>query len=381
MDTWKLPKGLPENAQKDINRTLNRQKLISEIEHELRTHPRYKEFFDRYHPKSVEIFIHNFTLQKANWIEFGEMYSRMQEERALKYSEIAYKKLWEIQQKKLFNLQCQWRAEQIELPGIVLTFDFLRLERMITECPFISQITEDEYELYRDFILSGDFEIESFFDNRWQDYEEYKQEYNDASKGSSIPEWYEYYDGRMGTETLMTLPDIRGEREMFYINLQREEEKKDNPAKFSPKENPDKRPYLFHYDDKVVEKFVENLEDARVNQYYRAHKENEKINVYYDDELNEAIETLKEAGNIEFDYSGNWRDSVLTTAKNYKIRCVYNAFETAYKNYLNRLQMGIGFEPLYSKDDIDFIESIIDSYRNKILQGRILNGEPADFNF
>lgn len=381
MDQGKLPEGLPEKVQKEIIKTIDRQELITEIEHELRTHPRYKEFFNKYHPRSVELFINQYKLQKASLIEFGEMYSRMEEQRTLKYAEIAYNKLWEIQQKKLFNLQCQWRAEQIQLPGIEISYDFMHWEKKITECSLISQISENEYDLYREFILSGGFEIESLYDSHWQDYDVYKQEHTDASEGSTKPEWYEFYDNRMGTGALMSLPDIRGEKELFYIKLQRNHERENNPEKFVPKEDPDKRPSLKYYDNKVVEEFVEKFEDARINQYHRAVKENKKINIHYDDELNEAIETLNEAGNIDLDYAGNWRESILTTAKNYRIKCIYDTFESAYNNYLKRLQMGIGFEPLYSEDNIQFVDSIIASYKNRILKGRALNGEPADLNF
>ena len=80
-------------------------------------------------------------------------------------------------------------------------------EQFIRQCPFVPTITENEYELYHDFILSDDFEMEEDYYYQWQKYDEYKTEYNNVGSGSTMPEWYQFYDSRMGTGALLILPD------------------------------------------------------------------------------------------------------------------------------------------------------------------------------
>lgn len=101
----------------------------------------------------------------------------------------------------------------------------------------------------------------------------------------------------------------------------------------------------------------------------------------YNEDLTNAFEILKQAGDIELCYAGNWRESVLKTAANWEKEKIYEALPVAYKNYLNRLKMGIGFENDLTEDNIKFYIDLINGYKDRILKGRALNGEPEDFNF
>jgi hypothetical protein len=251
---------------------------------------------------------------------------------------------------------------------------------LITECPFLSPISEQEYELYRDFILSPGFDAYSYFNDDWQDYDRYKKEHFSDNDDISLPEWYQFYDSRMGTGTLLGLPDARGKKEKFYLNIYHEADKKNNPEAYNFKSDPDTRPPLYSVKEKAVEEFVYTFEDPKIKEYYRI-MENRYEDIDHDDDLREAIETLCQAGNIELEYAGTWRESILATAKNYEIRCVYNAFANIYKNYLNRLKLGIGFEGEKDEEHLRIIKTCIAATKSHILKGRVLNNEPGDFNF
>ena len=101
----------------------------------------------------------------------------------------------------------------------------------------------------------------------------------------------------------------------------------------------------------------------------------------YNEDLSNAVEILKQAGNIELCYAGNWRESLLKTARNYEKEKIYEALSAAYRNYLNRLKMGIGFNNDSTEENTNFYISLIAGYKERILKGRALNGEPEDFNF
>ncbi|HSR17645.1 MAG TPA: hypothetical protein VLM39_06080, partial [Ignavibacteriaceae bacterium] len=81
------------------------------------------------------------------------------------------------------------------------------------------------------------------------------------------------------------------------------------------------------------------------------------------------------------EYAGSWRESIFITVKKYEIRRVYDAFETVYKNYLNRLKLGIGFEGEKDEEHLRIIKTCIATTKSHILKGRVLNNEPGNFNF
>ena len=56
-------------------------------------------------------------------------------------------RLKEILQKKLFDMQCLWRAEKIIIPEINVSSDFRYWEANIFNCPFIEPVTENEIEI------------------------------------------------------------------------------------------------------------------------------------------------------------------------------------------------------------------------------------------
>ena len=80
--------------------------------------------------------------------------------------------LGNIQQKKLFDKQCQWRAETFTHPAIETTSDFNYWEKNILNCPFIDPITEEDVALYIEFLQEYLGEDLTFL-GRWQDYNSY----------------------------------------------------------------------------------------------------------------------------------------------------------------------------------------------------------------
>ena len=88
----------------------------------------------------MESFKKLYADKKAYALLYGDLYERIENKMALKYKEMAEEHIWRIQQRKLFDLQCRWRAEEIKLDGVELTVDFRIWEKKIDECPFITPI-------------------------------------------------------------------------------------------------------------------------------------------------------------------------------------------------------------------------------------------------
>ena len=174
-----------------------------------------------------EPFLEGYLEQKIQYLEFGAKYAAHYEAMALKPQERAYRRLWEIQQKKLFNLQCEWRAGRLEIEGIATAADFTRWGQYIHECPLIEPVAEDEVDLYLAYIASDD--CVDITDRNWErtmdwqcflDFRRYQAAEDLADEGgpderhrlhNRYPDWYDYCDRHRGTSYLMRLPIVNAE--------------------------------------------------------------------------------------------------------------------------------------------------------------------------
>ena len=131
---------LPAHLKQEVDEAQKEAIARMEIEYDLRNETKYKEFFSGYHPDDVEEFIKAYSGRKITWINWGKFYYEHNEDHQLRFYNQAQQCLWQIQQKKLFNLQCQWRAEKIKIPGIVTTIDFRYWEykQVVTVLPCLS---------------------------------------------------------------------------------------------------------------------------------------------------------------------------------------------------------------------------------------------------
>jgi hypothetical protein len=87
----------------------------TEEQHEthLRTHPDYQAYFEKFDAQSVEKFIVEYAKTKYQIFQRTDTYKEKYEAYQMRYLSQADDYIDMILQKKLFNLQCQWRAERI----------------------------------------------------------------------------------------------------------------------------------------------------------------------------------------------------------------------------------------------------------------------------
>ncbi len=214
---------MEDSNEKELKRKLAECKLIEETIEDLTTNEKYNEFFDLYAPFWRESFIKSYAHYKATLLRVGPLYLDQEEKRAVEFREDALPMLFMILQKKLFNLQCLWRAGKIELEGIESIYDFEAWEKDILRCPFIEPITREEWKLFKKAVASGnafdagplvnedDFFSQMMF--KWQGYDDFKKYYNQKGE-SPFPDWYKYYDLHIGTSHLFLLEDLKGPREL-----------------------------------------------------------------------------------------------------------------------------------------------------------------------
>lgn len=369
---------IPDYIRENIEKEKRIGIMISEIKKELKTNPAYKEFFEQYHPSSIDSFIDNYALKKTRYMTYGEMLKKNEENAFLRRQTEAEERLWEIQRKKLFNLECQWRAEMIRIPGVELTIDFEFWEKNIEICPFLDPITEDDFELYLEYLLSPDF---SDFDLSfsWMGYNEVKES---LKEDESIPPWYEFYDMHKGTGSLMMLPDIRGEKEEYYLSVYRKNKSSRQKASPTPLKVPnatDTRPFLHGHDLERIEEFIRQFEGNKLLEYYQLYEK--ELNASNDD-LEQALSILKSAEEkVPVDPSEDWRLAIITAARRYEQKKLGEACRVAYSQYVYRKNIGIAHEVHSSEENIKWVQEWTQQIRENIIQARISLGEPADLNF
>lgn len=382
-------KKLSDAQQQQIDAINKDAAFRKKAEKEMTANESIQNYLKQFNPASVTQFINQYLTYKTMWHHHGEFYLRQHEKHDLQWIEDASKRLQEIQQKKLFDLQCLWRAGKIELPGIEISFDFQIWEDNVLNCSFIEPITKDDVELYQQYLLQNNVDLDDsmmFSFINWQSYAELKEAYESGNASHNFPEWYDFYNGRKGTGVYMTLPDLKGEKENFYrklvVDLDPERKKASaqireslaNPLK--PRSDKEGRPIISFHREEFTNWFVETFEDKLTRQYYRAYSWNNR-NRDDEEELEAAMAFLYSAEEyvpIEGHY--DWKEAVKKAAQTFRRKKISEALPEAFDQYLLNKSMNIAF-PSKESPLLQACETI----KKEIIKGRILNGEPGDLNY
>ena len=318
------------------------------------------------------------------WLQHAGMYVEDQQDAPLQWVSRASDHLSIIQQKKLFDIQCLWRAGKSALPDVRITTDFRIWEHNVLNCSFLEPISIEDIDLYARYLIHENPETVWHWgaDEEWQEHDEIIEAYNTDNENRNFPEWYDFYNGHRGTGVYMTLPDIRGQKEEAYKDVarqyEREEREKDpayvEPAPYNPSKN------LNYYDENHRSWFVKTFENKEVQELYTAWEWKNR-NRDTAEELQHYIDILIDADEpVPMPANYNWQEAIMQAANSFVNKKTAEALPEAWEQYLMKLQMNIAFtipnEGMY-KSWIHlkkFNEDLI-------LKGRKLSGEPEDFDF
>lgn len=366
-----------------VKNTLEEDKTKQEILNDLKKNPKYKEYFSAYNKETVKMFIKHFADAKWRYLKYGEMYLKKEDEETSRYKFRAEQYFWQIQQKKLFDKQCLWRAEKIQIPEIELSNEFDYWEEAIKTCPFIEPVTEAEFNLFMEFINSDDFQFENDYEYAsWQAHIYISDDEDNLDE--DFPDWYQFHNEKTGNAELMKLPDIRGAKENKYLHIsskpRMETYYKEHPEALNPVQ--DSRPMMPYGEDELIA-FIKKYDDPILLKYHALIDRGE-----YDDDglpgLSKALEDLKNAEiEIPVAEGDSWQETVINSMAEHELRMLNKALPIVYDEYLFRVHNNIAMG--YSEKEIEGQErnkkTVDDHYRVNILLGRKLNGEPEDFNF
>jgi hypothetical protein len=346
---------------------------------EIKDNDAIQQYFSKFRADSIEGFINHYIGRKGRWMKNKDECLKMMNDESVEWIEEAFRHLDNLLQKKLFDLQCHWRAERITIESIKLCCEFQYWESDILNCPFLEPITLEDLNLYIDYLQFPERDLDEddeAFTHGWQDYEEIKKGKTDNEEAHrNFPEWYDFANMRTGADALLFLPDIRGQKEEAYLEIFQQELADRKNEKPEQKTERDERPYLHSYDDEITTYFVTTFESNEVKEAFKSDVWNYK-NSFKRSDLNYYIDTLLAAEEeIPIESNVNWIEGIRKATEQYKRKKIIEALPDAWEQYNMNKEMGIAF-PCEKND-----RWLIDFYTNRILAARRMKGEPQNLDF
>jgi hypothetical protein len=311
--------------------------------------------------------------QKANYLINGPGWLEQEQFMAGWPRKQAYDRLWQIQQKKLFDLQCQWRACQLELDEVSDGREFAAWGKAIQQCPVLDPISPDDLELYLAYLNSDscpDLAADAITAHDWQDYEGFRnwvllEEAGSGSPGHDMvrddlpdaladslghlfnmfyryPDWYAYYDLYRGTGQLLRLPQVR------FVEEDAPEPAADEAAASTalPAAAPEPAAelslrYLNARDLPLTETLLKRFEQPELLHYMRVMEYEPE-----EDSLTEAARRtyhlLSEiAQQVPIQAGSDWRQCLLDAYLAHQQRVVSRALRQVYAEYCQREAAGL----------------------------------------
>ncbi len=357
----------------------------------LANNPKVQEYLNGFKAHDVQYFKQAYPRLKAQFMQYGASLGDLPQQLQESYIQCAADRLMDIQRKKLFNLMCRWDARLIDLESIKISNDFLKWDHDMENCPLISPISQEEFDLYMEFVQTGEFEKDSEISIGHYDYYRDKEEtYEDR------PAWFKFEEHHTGHDSYLNLPMLRSAKEDEYRKRWSKERDRKTEIMYETGEAkrfvPDERPELTTYYYAHLEQFIIHNESKEVLHLFRKHYDyfhDELIRDNEEDEENSRLTQRAESiihslsgikDKIAVEASDDWREALIDGFETYERNQVLHALPYAYSDYTMRKQLGITI----SKEDNDrrqFDMQLIDMVRDQILCGRELNGEPRDLEF
>lgn len=409
-----------------IRRDYTTWTLEQHIEH-LRTHEPYQAHYKNYDPRSIETFIKNYAEKKHDMFQHFDEYKKSYETHQMQFLTLAEGYITMILQKKLFNLQCQWRAGLIELPLVTISKDFEYWESDVRNCPFIPPVTQEEVDLCYRFLLErfdfSELMNDDPYASTWQNYHAFKNQlkraeneerakdgdtlytFNRWDEFESLPGLYTFFDKHQQTEALLILPDVRGQKEDVYskkgLEVLKKREEDQLKAAGEWKEPEPRPPYKYIPDlcayGRDLQTFIGDVEDEETKEIYKYQLYQYKIASRYvsrwdnEDEMDKYINFLREFDEpIPLEANDTWEGAIICGVKKFKQKKAAEMLAYAYDTYLMEFDADQPLDQLIAqrvanyqypdKDKSNIIWSI-NQYKERILAGREALDGRSDFDY
>ena len=387
-----------ERFEEESNKAEQQKIQYNQLYSELSNNPRIKEHYKDYDQASVDSFLKEYAAEKVRILDWSPRFIENQEANDLQHTVQAFECLKQIQHKKLFDLQCQWRANLITLPGIVIGDHFIDQGNNILNCKLISPVSDEDLDLYLQFMGNEEYyqHASNMHPMIWQMHWPLKMLYEGHQLPLfSFPVWYYYHNLITGNSRYLLLPDLRGKKEAYYRQLasgiiklhttEPDEEKitvipGSMHAEEMAKASPEPKKTLDYHSEGFLTRFVRSMEDKEVQKEFR----NAGGELRSDDrddfsEMDIIVRDLATYNQVlPIEASHDWKEALRATLNKQRYNKLKEAIYPAYEEYNMFISNNFEF-PVENENRLFQTDS--DKQMKEILQGRKIAGEPEDFNF
>jgi hypothetical protein len=349
--------------------------------------PRLRELLTGYQPLHHDLFLKSYARLLAELHQHGALYEENLEYLLHQHDKEAYKHLWLIQHQKLFDLECQWRAGLVEVPGARLTADFEDWHEYIEECRAVPPISSEELALLDAYLaqltdprdlLTGNPSTTFWLHRRFPRLAE-----EDADE-EELTGWTTFWDLHRGCAHLRALPDLRGEQEHRYQRAYYDAQRDPNPPPPAPE---DPRPHVPTYGpeyDDLVRELLRRFEPAAALRRFETKRELEAYDASEDRlDLPLALERLQNAGPVlvPIQAHADWRQAIIEAGNQHYLGQLRAALPHVYEQYCQRESLGIRHAPAADRYRFHKRGRHYKADAKIIRKGRRLLGEADDTDF
>ncbi|MEI6817808.1 MAG: hypothetical protein WCL14_14475, partial [Bacteroidota bacterium] len=200
---------------------------------------------------------------------------------------------------------------------------------------------------------------------------------------------YRLYNTIKGAGTYLVLPTLKTDIERNYESNYRDFKINEHNEAIATgnKERPtrDDRPNIDAESHQMTLDFIKRFEDEEVLRKYRVyahHEENDSKDAhqkYQEEKLAWNFKNmLRENEPIPIDSNDDFREAIKISYKEFEKRKTIAAIETAYEDYLFRIENKMSFER--DEEEIDQAKDWIRRTKEYLIEARVFAGCPADLD-
>ncbi len=312
-----------------------KQELQKQYLEELQKDPRVQSFMEPYKKRDITGFLKHYAKEKAQ-IKINGNHTENDQKFLMKtWIANGWQCLREIQNKKLFDQQCQKHIDYLDRYKELGYLDFTsQWGKEILDNNSIPDITQKEVEDYIDFLESRAGTLYFKFYRNIKSYQDYDYVIESVLKGKENTgiAYYDYiYEKYGGVELLKPLQTIKKERNIAETPPETDTK---------PPEKPVKR-YVstYTYDERI--KLAEHLEERNMAHFLKDLEKFEKER--YDLELEFAIDYLIQChqDDVPITEHHNWQKAFYHTYLKHRDLKTAEHLPSVYQMYLIKKQTGI----------------------------------------
>jgi len=282
-----------------------------------------------------------------------------------------------IQQDKLLRLQYEWNEGKIEIEGVKSNYDFYPLYDDIFNVKNISPVEKEEVDVLAQHGKTSTTEDwrEDYHPIAHVSYRINITEEDEKDEDNQLPPYHLFNINATGAKPLLKEALVKAKKEQHYIAIYHKEQERIR-GPYVPATPSDPRPRLSNYDDKFTRDFIRKYEDQKLLNYYDAMMR-ERSNEEMEDDINLAVWHLEDTYERHpVEQNDDWREAIIAAANKSKKQKTADALYIVFEEYLKCRKDNIPFMP----QEVEKKEAF-EIFKDQVLKGRALSGEPADFNF